>query len=105
MKILPAYDLLSVGGIVSGIVGTKRKGTHYVRRRYTEEHQSPLQIQWRSAFATSDLAWQGLELSLKQAWRNYQSWRQNWGYNRFMSVNIPRSFQGLPLILDPANIP
>ena len=97
-------ELLAVGR-VTGVIFAKRRGTPYFRRRYSPDNPSARQIVVRTAFTIVDTAWQNLSAMLKQAWRDYQSWRRNFGYNRFQKINIPRQLDSLPLILDPGLIP
>ena len=92
-------------GVISGPVFTHRQGTQGIRPRYKPQTPTRKQRTVRLAFAEVDSAWVHLSDPLKEAWRNYQSWRKNYGYNRFQKVNIPLVLTGAPMILDPANIP
>ncbi len=104
-KIAPGPIELFAVGRISGVIAANRRGTPYVRRRYRPDTPSARQIVVRSTFTVVDTAWKNLSPTLKQAWRVYQAWRRNFGYNRFQKINIPRQLASLPLILDPGLIP
>lgn len=105
MKITTAIDILAVDGKIAGPIAFHRGNTQGIRRPYKRETPTKRQLEVRANFKDVDDAWQALTPTLKQAWRDYESWRHNFGYNRFQIVNIPLGLQGLPFILDPANIP
>lgn len=105
MRVTGAIDILAVDGKVAGPIAFHRGNFQGVRRPYKRDTPSARQIVLRANFKAVDDAWQALPPDLKQAWRDYQSWRRNFGYNRFQIINIPLGLQGLPFILDPANIP
>ena len=101
---LQVQALLLVGPLCQ-LVAASRLGTQVLRRKYPPSTPSPKQLLTRKAFAAVDAAWGSLPMHLRQAWNAYQAWRKNYGYNRFQQVNIPRQLAGLPLILNPADIP
>jgi len=105
MKILSAAELLSANGRVTGPVFVHRRRTLSVRLPYPPKTPTTAQKRSRDAFRTADSAWSALSAGDKQAWRDYRSYQRNWGYNRFMRINIPRVLAGLPIIENPAMIP
>ncbi|KKM19935.1 hypothetical protein LCGC14_1650620 [marine sediment metagenome] len=104
MRVAESILVLSASGIVSGAVAVDRQRSRSYRRRYKRADATPAQQEVRDAFGFIDRVWRNLGPGLQQAWRDWESWRPNFGYNRFQKVNIPRRLAGLPLITDPVTI-
>ncbi len=102
---LTAAAFLSADGKVAGIIAVQRGPTQYIRRRYPSKNLTAAQRRNTSAFSLVDGAWRHLPRSTRDEWNAYQSWRANFGYNRFQAANIPRALANLPLYLHPSNIP
>lgn len=105
MRYVPAASILSATGPISGVIGTRRKKTTVIRKKYGQEGPSPRQLVLRAAFKAADLHWQYLSLANRQAWNAWRPWKWKMGYSAIMHYNITRAYQGLPLLDNPGMIP
>lgn len=102
---LTAIDVVGILGNVGPVTLASKRGQPFVRRRYGHQTPSPAQEAMRDAFRTADAYWAHLSLADRQAWRDYRAWEHLNGYSQYMSINITRVRDGLPIIENPAMIP
>lgn len=101
MRVTRAIDILSVSGIISGQVGTKRVTTDVIRRRYTDRKLRQCLSAPQENFRTLDNLWPTLGTAEKASWANYQRWRKLTGMQSFFKWNLKRMAQGLPPVDTP----
>ena len=97
--------LLSVDGLVAGVVSTRKGQTGVFRRRYGSKNLTAAQRRSTTAFTSVDGVWRHLSAARRDAWNAYRRWENKFGYNQFQRINMPRAMANLPFILDPASIP
>lgn len=93
--------IFAADGRLSGPVMIHIRRTAAFRRAYPSKALTPAQRRSVNAFRYVDRRWTNMSRADRDRWNAWQSWRPNFGYNRFQKLNIPRRLAGLPLIMLP----
>jgi len=92
---------VSVRGSISNLIFTSYRGKPVIRRKSTKKRQfNDAQRVSQGHFARAVALWKSLSKAEKSSWQEIALSRNLFAYNAFISVNVQRVNDGLPMIHD-----
>ena len=92
---------VSVRGSIGNLIFTSYRGKPVIRRKSTKKRQfNDAQRVSQGHFARAVALWKSLTKSEKSSWQDVALSRNIFAYNAFISINVRRANNGLPMIRD-----
>ena len=92
---------VSVRGSIGDLIFTSYRGKPVIRRKSTKKRQfNDAQRVSQGHFARAVALWKSLSKAEKLSWQEIALSRNIFAYNAFISINVRRANDGLPMIRD-----
>ena len=96
---------VSVRGSIGDLIFTSYRGKPVIRRKSTKKRQfNAAQRVSQGHFARAVALWKSLSKAEKSSWQEIALSRNIFAYNAFISINVRRANDGLPMIRDYSEI-